>query len=384
MVNNHKKSNMHDSFGSGFINTFIEIFKDKGVLMMLIIAPIIYGFFYPWPYKNEVVENIPVGIVDYDGSRLSQNIIRYSNSSPRLSVQIFKDEEQAKQAIWQGDIVGYLLIPSHLEKKVYAGKSAQVSILGNGGYFLLNKYVQTGFTHAVGTVSAGVEIKQKVARGAYAQTARNNTQAIPLRIDPLFNHAEGYGAYVVPGVAILILQQTLLMGTALLLGTWAERREQFASWTGWLGRITALSVISFGVGCFYYGWVFDTHGYARGNSMGATLLFFALFAPTVAACGCVFGMWFKQRERSLQILIFSSLPFFFVSGYPWPVSQLPETLQYVRWLIPSTSGINASVQLNQMGASLSQVSSYLYHLLALFIGFFALLMAMQKWQKSKI
>ncbi|PID37873.1 MAG: ABC transporter [Pseudomonadales bacterium] len=313
-----------------------------------------------------MVEKIPVGIVDYDNSQLSKTIVRYSNSSPLLDVHNFANEDQAKQAIWYGDIAGYLLIPSQLEQNVYAGKSAEVSILGNGGYFLLNKYVQTGFMQAVGTVSAGVE-----------------TQAVPLRIDPLFNHAQGYAAYVVPGVSMLVLQQTLLMGITLLLGSWVERRQHFASVTGWLGRITAFSLINFILGCFYYGWVFDSQGYARGHSMGATLLFFALYAPTVAVLGCVLGMWFRQRERGLQILIFSSVPFFFVSGYPWPVSQLPETLQYVRWLIPSTSGVHASVQLNQMGASLAQVSGYLYHLMALLVGFFLLLMAMQRWQQRQ-
>ncbi|PIE47877.1 MAG: ABC transporter [Gammaproteobacteria bacterium] len=380
----NRKSTAHHSFMAGFVGTFVGVFKDKGVLLMLIIAPIVYGFFYPWPYQNEVVENIPVGIVDYDKSELSHNIIRYSNSSPRLSTRSYTSEAQAQQAMWQGDIAGYLLIPHHIEQDVYANKPAQVSILGNAGYFLLNKYVQTGFTQAVATVSAGIEIKQQVARGGYAKIARHNTQAVPLRIDPLFNPSEGYGAYVVPGVAILILQQTLLMGTALLLGTWAERRLQFASVTGWLGRITAFSVISFSVGCFYYGWVFDSHGYARGHNMGGTLFFFALYSFTVATLGCVLGMWFRQRERSLQILIFSSLPCFFLSGYPWPVSQLPELLQYVRWIIPATSGIHASLQLNQMGASLSQVVLYFYHLLALLVGFFTVLMLMQYRQKRRI
>jgi len=41
----------------------------------------------------------------------------------------------------------------------------------------------------------------------------------------LFNVREGYGAYVVPGVVVLIIQQTLLMAVAMLLGTWAERGQ---------------------------------------------------------------------------------------------------------------------------------------------------------------
>ena len=77
--------------------------------------------------------------------------------------------------------------------------------------------------------------------------------------------------------------------------------------------------------------------------MIGSLLFLLLVCPTVATLGCVLGLWFRQRERSMQLLIFSSLPMFFVSGYPWPAYQLPEFLQIIRWLIPTTPAISTSV-----------------------------------------
>src|SRR5699024_11563430 len=112
-------------------------------------------------------------------------------------------------------------------------------------------------------VSAGVDVKRAVAQGAYMETAKASTQAVPLRIDPMFNRSEGYGAYVVPAVAILILQQTLLMGTALLIGTWYENKKQNATVLGWLGRILAFFLVTCTMACFYYGWVFSFHNYSR-------------------------------------------------------------------------------------------------------------------------
>lgn len=378
------KNNMtHQSFLQGFLGTLKSIFTDKGVLLMLVIAPILYGFFYPWPYRSEVVEEIPVGIVDYDRTELSTTIARYSDASPNLKVVNYPNEQAAIEAMYRDDIAGFLIIPRKLEQNVFANKPANVSVLGNNSYFLLNKQVQMGFTKAIGTVSAGVEVKRSVAQGAYMETAKTSTQAVPLRIDPIFNRSEGYGAYVVPAVAILILQQTLLMGTALLIGTWYENKKQNATAIGWLGRIMALALVTFTMACFYYGWVFSIQNYSRGHNMPGTLLFMALYAPTVATLGCVLGMWFRERERSMQILIFSSLPMFFLSGYPWPVSQLPEPLQYIRWFFPSTSGMNASVQLNQMGASLSDVSGYLSHLGAYWLITFILLIWLQQRQIKK-
>ncbi|WP_201574287.1 ABC transporter permease [Psychrobacter sp. H8-1] len=378
-----KKPPVPQSFWANFIQTLKDVFTDKGVLLMLIIAPIIYGFFYPWPYSSEVVNHVPVGIVDYDNSDLSRTIVRYSSASPQLNTKRFLNEQAAKEAIWSDQIAGYMIIPSGLEQQVLSGKAASVSVLGNGGYFLLNKNVQMGFLQAVSTVSAGVEVKKNVAQGAYAPTAAQNTQAVPLQIMPLYNQTEGYGAYVVPAVSIIILQQTLLIATAMLISTWYEQRRHSTSIRGWLGRIAAMSVLSFAVGCFYYGWTFELHHYPRGQNMLGSLLFLMIFCPTVATLGCVFGLWFRLRERSMQILIFSSLPMFFMSGYPWPANQLPEALQVLRWLIPTTPAINTSVQLNQMGASLSQVATGFYALIGLWLFYFASLLFMRRRTDSK-
>ncbi len=370
-------------FLASFFRTLTDVFKDKGIVLMLIIAPIIYGFFYPWPYSSEVVNHVPVGIVDKDNSDLSRTIVRYASASPQLDTRRFLDEQSAKEAIWADEIAGYMVIPSGLEQNVLSGKAASVSVLGNGGYFLLNKNVQMGFLKAVSTVSAGVKIKKSVAQGAYAPTAAQNAQAVPLQIVPLYNQTEGYGAYVVPAVSIIILQQTLLMATAMLIGTWYEQRRHQTSISGWLGRITALSTLSFLIGCFYYGWAFELHHYPRGQNMLGSLLFLLLFCPAVATLGCLLGLWFRQRERSMQILIFSSLPMFFVSGYPWPADQLPTFLQIVRWFIPTTPAINTSVQLNQMGASISQVATGFYALAALWALYFALLVWLRWYSAPK-
>ncbi|MFZ2844767.1 ABC transporter permease [Psychrobacter sp.] len=370
------------SFFGSFLQTIKDVFSDKGVLLLLMIAPIIYGFFYPWPYSTEIVNHVPVGIVDKDNSNLSQTIVRYASASPLLDTKRFLNEQQAIDAMWTDEIAGYMIIPSGIEQQVLSGKAASVSVLGNGGYFLLNKNVQMGFLQAVSTVSAGIEVKKSVAQGAYLATAAANTQAVPLKIIPLYNQTEGYGAYVVPAVSILILQQTLLMSTAMLVGTWYERRRHKTSIRGWLGRIAALSMFSFIIGCFYYGWAFELHHYPRGQNMLGSLLFLLLFCPTVATLGCIVGLWFRQRERSMQILIFSSLPMFFISGYPWPADQLPEFLQITRWLLPTTPGINTSVQLNQMGASVAQVATGFYALAGLWLFYFLLLLFV-RWFTSQ-
>ena len=77
--------------------------------------------------------------------------------------------------------------------------------------------------------------------------------------------------------------------------------------------------------------------------------------PAVCALGAALGSWFGNRERALQVLLFTALPLAFLAGFSWPAEALPGPLQWLRWLAPSTAGIQASLRLNQMGAPLQAV-----------------------------
>ena len=170
---------------------------------------------------------------------------------------------------------------------------------------------------------------------------------------------------MVPAVAVLILQQTLLMGAAMLMGTLVEAGLHRTGAAGWLGRILAVSCFGWLSGLFYFGWMLVMQDYPRGANLWGVLLLLAVYVPTVSTLGLLLGAWFKDRERAMQVLLFSALPLVFLSGFSWPVQALPTALQWLRWLFPSTSGIQAALHLNQMGASLADVSVYLYALLAL-------------------
>lgn len=113
--------------------------------------------------------------------------------------------------------------------------------------------------------------------------------------------------------------------------------------------------------------MFSNNDYIRNQNLTGSLVLLALFFPAVTALGCLLGVWFGARERAMQILVASSMPMLFVSGISWPYQMLPEPLQYLRWVLPSTSGMNASVMLNQMGVPLAYVNVYLMALMMIFL-----------------
>ena len=107
------------------------------------------------------------------------------------------------------------------------------------------------------------------------------------------------------------------------------------------------------------------HDYPRGGNPLGALALLACYVPAIAALGALLGLWFGNRERALQVLLWTTLPIAFVAGFSWPVEALPQPLQWLRWLLPSTSGVQASLRLNQLGAPLQAALPYLCTLVAL-------------------
>lgn len=356
------------SLWSAWLQALATIGRDKGVLLLLVAAPVLYGFFYPWFYADEVLTRVPVAVVDMDRSSLSRQITRFAEADPRIEVRLVTaSEREAQEALWRGEVEGYALIPANLKRSVVRGEEALVRVEGNGAYALLNKAVQYGFAEAVGTVSAGIEMRKLQAAGQSAQQAAASRNPVQLQMVALFNPTEGYGSFVVPAVALLILQQTLLMGAAMLTGTWVEagRHRARARTAG-----PAAGAVHAGLGQrpVLLRLDFVLHDYPRGGNPLGALALLACYVPAIAALGALIGLWVGNRERALQVLLFTTLPIAFVAGFSWPVEALPEPLQWLRWLLPSTSGVQASLRLNQLGAPLAAALPQLCALVALSAG----------------
>ena len=342
------------SFWRLWLASLVSVLRDKGAVMLLFGAPVLYGFFYPWFYSQEVVQRVPVAVVVQDNSSLSRQMLRFAQASPRIDPQLVTaDEGEAQAAVLRDDVMGYALLPRDLKRDVIRRANVVVPVYANGAYPLVSKQVQYGFAEAFGTVSAGVELKRLKAGGQSAPQAGVSRSPVNLQAVALFNPTEGYGSFVVAAVAVLILQQTLLMGSAMLVGTWREQGQDRVGPRQWLARMLALCVPGWLAGLFYFGWIFIWQDLPHGGNPLGALALLACFVPAVVGYAGLVGWWLAERERAMQVILFTSIPLAFLAGFTWPVEALPEALQWLRWLSPSTAGIQASLRFNQLGAPMA-------------------------------
>lgn len=365
-----------------FLLTWQSIFRDKAALLLFFISGIVYSFFYPLPYSAEAVRRVPVAIVDQDHSALSRQLIRYAGAHPSiLVVDVGLRPEAAQELIWQGQAAGAMIIPADFSRKVLAGLQPEIEVSGIGSYPLLNKVVLNGLAEIAATVSAGIELKRLGATTSSGMQAEAARQPLSVEALPLFNVREGYASYIVPGVVVLIMQQTFLLGIGLLFGSWSsEQSFPYApDAASYCGALTAFALVVALNAMYFFGFVFWWQDYPRGGNMAGTAMLTLLFAYSVAALGMLLGMFFRTRERSMHLLVATSLPLMFLSGLTWPESAIPAPLQVLGWLVPSTSAIQGFVATNQMGASLHEVRMELAGLLGLAAVFVVL--GLRKWRR---
>jgi len=365
-----------------FLLTWRSILRDKAALLLFFISGIVYSFFYPLPYSAETVRRVPVAIVDQDHSALSRQLIRYARAHPSILVVGVSTRPEAAQALlWQGQAAGALHIPADFSREVLAGLQPEIEIGGNGAYPLLNKVVLNGLAEVAATVSAGIELKRLGAATPSGTQAEASRQPLGVESLPLFNVREGYGSYVVPGVVVLIMQQTFLLGIGLLFGSWSSGNSfPYARDTAsYCGALTAFALVVTLNAMYFFGFVFWWQDYPRGGNLAGSAVLTRLFAYSVAALGMLIGMFFRTRERSMQLLVATSLPIMFLSGLTWPASAIPAPLQVLGWLLPSTAAIQGFIATNQMGASVREVGMELAGLLGLALVFGAL--GLRKWRR---
>lgn len=348
------------SFLADLLDAFRHIFTDKGVLLLLIGAPILYSFFYPWFYAPQVVQRVPVAIVAQDNSDVTRQIIRYASASPRLDVRIVTgNEAEAFAHLRNGDIYGYALLRNDFKRRLLYGLDLAVPVYGHGGYPVLSKQAQFGFSEVLGTVNVGAQMSRLNASGQSPLQAAASSQPLSLQSISLFNPTQGYATFVVPAVALLILQQTLMLGCAVFVATLREKsRAVQAPAQGvktWLARLCAPMLIGWVMTLYYFGWVFVVHGYPTGGNVIGALLLATIFVPAVIGLGALVGWWTANRERNLQIILFTSLAFAFVGGFSWPIEALPSELQFMRWFVPCAPAMMAALKFNQFGAPLDAV-----------------------------
>ena len=241
------------------------------------------------------------------------------------------------------------------------GNKARLAAYVDSAYFLLYNRTLQGISEATSAVTAEIAARGARSDGSLAHAALTRSSPVELLSEPLFNPTGGYASYVVPAAFVLILQQTLLMGSAMLGGITFEAggvraRRLRGRIQGIAGQALAHLCLAMTGLALYLIILPRVYGF---STLGHLLDLFLLAVPfvlSVSLLGQFVGSWFTRRESAVLLFIATSLPLFFLVGVSWPLEAIPSQLRAASQIFPSTTAIDGLVRINQMGASLYDVS----------------------------
>ncbi|WP_439532224.1 ABC transporter permease [Polymorphobacter sp.] len=348
---------------AAFRALFAAILADRAAALLLFASPLLYAGFYPSAYTGEVVVQAPVVVVDLDRTGASRGLITRAAAVQQAQlVGSLASVAEAEAWLAEDRAVAALIIPAGFGADIARGGAGTVLLTGNGAHLLRASTALSGIGVALGQSGREAARDQTRALGLPAPPA------LALVPRPLFNTREGYGAAVFPGVAFVIVHQSLLLGIALLAGTARERlgaplRLVPAQLAGI--ALAAVCIGLLGVGWFA-GMVFWLQDYPRAAAPFADVLAGALlFVVATVAASLALASFFRTRERPLQLGLAVSLPLFFLSGLSWPAEATPAPLVALARLFPTTPGLELMIGLNQMGGRLKDYAPAAWNLLLL-------------------
>lgn len=344
---------------------FRNTFRDQGVLIFFILVPLMYPLLYGFIYTNEVVREVPTMVVDNSHTSISRKYLRKIDATPDVKIVSYcSDMEEAKLMLREREGYGIIYIPADFSDNIARGIQTKISLYCDMSGLLYYKSLLTANT----AVSLDMNKDIKIVRSGNITKRQDEISTYPIEYEDvaMFNPTNGFAAFLIPAVLILILQQTLLLGVGLSAGT-AREQNRFKDlvpinrhYNGTLRIVLGkglsyfmvYTLVSFYV-LFVVPRIFSLNQIGQNNDLIPFIL------PYLAACiffAMTASIAIRNRETCMLLFVFASVPLLFISGISWPGAAIPAFWKYFSYIFPSTFGINGFVRINNMGATLSDVS----------------------------
>lgn len=211
--------------GRVFRNEMKIFLHDLGVLLFFFALPFMYPVIYTLIYNPETVTKMPVAVVDDSRSAESRNFVQKASASPAIDIYAYcNDLQEARELIYENKVFGIIQIPSDYGKNIGRNDPAHVEFYADMSLLLRYR------TFAAALTDLQLELISETTGERISAAGLNSLAQSMSMIQSdsnfLGDTEQGFASFIMPGIVILILQQSMLLGIGMLGGTSAERRRR--------------------------------------------------------------------------------------------------------------------------------------------------------------
>ena len=320
-----------------FVKELIQVLRDKRMRVILIFPPIFQLIVFGYA-ANLDVKDIRTAVRDLDQSVESRDVMDRFKSSKYFKVVAFPETpKEIEDLIKKGDVILSIEIPSGFSKKVKKGDTATLQIIVDGTE---SNTAMIGLGY-IGQILSDYSTSVLVKRLNQAGVVDFEEAGVELQHRTWFNPNFESRFFYVPGViaSIAFLIPIILTAQAIVREREIGTLEQIMvtpirSWELMLGKtlpfalIGLLDVIMIAlIGVYWFEIPF------RGNPL-ILLLGNVLFLMSSVGIGLFISTISSTQQQAQISTFFFMNPAFILSGFAFPLENMPEWLQYITYINP--------------------------------------------------
>ena len=345
---------------------FYLITHDGGVMLFFLFLPLLYPILYTLIYNKELVEEVPFVVIDDCRTPKSRAIVQMADATPQMQLVGYASD-MAEARHWLNDkaCYGIMHIPGDYSQRLANGEQAVVPFYYDMSLLMRYRSFMEALTDI--QIAIGDQERQGLLNDMGEVASGLNVSVIDSQAFILGDVTQGFASFVIPGVLILIIQQSMILGIVMLCGTSRDRRRQNKGIDALaikapigatiLGKMLCYVVIYTPLTIYMLNFVPLMFGLPHVGNVVDIMLFVVPFLTASAFMGMVLQWFVSERETSFLVIVFTSLIFLFLSGLTWPRYAMDFPWQQLSALIPATWGVEGFVNINTNSATLSHVST---------------------------
>ncbi|MEO6727263.1 MAG: ABC transporter permease [Blastocatellia bacterium] len=312
----------------------IHISRDRMALFFTVFMPMLQMFLIGFAI-NTNVRNIATAVYDAAKTQESRRLLdRFVNSNDFRVVKYVNSEEELNREVISGRARVGIKVPPDYSRRLLAGETASYLVLVDGS--------ESSVAGEALNVSNAIALRESLERSLSVSSVR---QTLPIEARPkiLFNPDSRSANFLIPGMIAVLMQMMTVLMTAVAIVRERERGtlEQLYMTPVkplglMVGKVVPYGVVAFAEICLlltFMRWAFGVP--IRGDVL-LLLLLATPFITTMLSLGLLISTRARTYQEAMQMAFGTMMPSIFLSGYFFPLENMPVFFQWVSKIIPTT------------------------------------------------
>ena len=339
----------------------MHILRDKVIYSTAVTTPLLLTLLFGAIYVQGKVTQVPTVIYDADKSELSRILVAGFRDSEKLNIYKYVEsvEELREEMDSQRAEVG-IILPQDLRKNVKSGQSQEIPVILSGLNSLNMSNASAAINQVISTYSAGINVKIMAGNGISSKKGMQAVQSLSYKSRTWYNPSTSYEMYMLLGLMGTLMQQVAFLAVSLSFskeretGVWKNLIfSKIRSKELILGKFSIYFIIFFLDAIVMLTLGIELFKMPMLGNLSALLTLTATFIAAILMMGMFFSSLLKSQVQAMQLSMMIAVPSYILSGYTWPVFDMPILLQKLSSLLPLTHYLISMKAIMYMGQGFS-------------------------------